>query len=459
MPTNDPDISFNVQRLVEDLATGKAGRDALRTLKPRKSELGGKQRMMLTSVTMNPVTRETLDTSLDGLIELSRFNVFADVVDELIIGAGVHAAIYATARVRRGFPKPLVLDSNTRAGGTFAMSRKPSFYLNSENRPGYLPGTPRMGDALNVLPGAPLQVSDFTNREFPTNTDIAFAVRLALTEYANVITGVEVESVDDYDTPITVTTTNGRTYRARRVIDTRGIGTPKGADIANGDTILTFQQFMARQDDNFPVQGFDRIAIIGGGNSAMCAVESAVGIGPESSMRSSALDTVSRIDWYCGRTNRLPTTNQAWKMTQRGRYSRIGSYLPTENDGDAYHQVTMLQQTGYVTPSLDSVIVNNRSYDHVILATGYEQPKSILSSRYTEQFSAPSDRRGENALGKKAERGSEYYQAGPVCDLEFSDAEFSAGYANIAANRVSIFRYAPKTAALAATLPSPMAFR
>lgn len=454
MPTNDPKLSYLTANVVEDIATGKLGRSTLAALKPRKSELGGKERMMLMSVAMNPLTREALDSSLDGVFRLSQFNVYPETIyDEIVIGGGIHAAIYCTSRVRKGFPKPVVLEGSSRVGGAFAMSKRPAFYLNSENRPGYLPGIPREGDALNVLPGAPLQVSDFTNREFPTNTDIAFAARLALAEYANVVTDAEVESVDDYESPIQIVLTNGTRYRARRVIDARGIGKPDRADLANGDTILTFPQFMARQDEDFPIQGFDRIAIVGGGNSAMCAVEAAVGIGPESSMRSATLDTVNRIDWYVGSSGDLPKTNQEWKRTQRGRYARIGSYLPDENSRDSYHQVTVYQSRGTVTPGLDSVIVNNRTYDHVIIATGTEAPKNILASRYTETCYAKGDRREANALGMKAERNSNYLQVGPICNLGFNSAEIDSGIANIEANRVSLFRYAPKTAALAATLP------
>jgi hypothetical protein len=71
---------------------------------------------------------------------------------EVIIGAGFHAAVYAATRVLSGFPKPLVVERGHRAGGTFAMTDRPTFYLNSRNRPGGGGLAGDQGTSLNYLP-------------------------------------------------------------------------------------------------------------------------------------------------------------------------------------------------------------------------------------------------------------------------------------------------------------------
>lgn len=454
MPTNTPALNFTLERITADISRTRLA-EGVRILRPRVNEFDNRQNMMLTGLAMLPESRAELDRRIQDSFIANTFYArdYTDAtVPELIIGGGVHAAIYAATRVRMGFPRPLVLDAGEYPGGAFAYSRKASFYLNSENRPGALPGLPKYGDALNALPGALLQASEFTGKEFPTNADMAFVVRLTLAQNATVIPGMRVESVDDTDQPIKVTVKGGRVFNADRVIDARGLGMPNNSNVANGDSIMTFPQFMARMDTEFPMQGYKRVAVIGGGDSAKCAIEALVGIGPESGMRPAALDTVDTVDWYA---RNLETTNQSWAREERGRYRRIASYLPDERDSARYHQVTINRERGSVTPSLDSAIVNGRNYDHVVLATGFETPPRLNATRYTEPYYG-ADNSGVRAavqIGIRAET-SEFYRVGPVCDLSFNDEDYDAGIAGVVANRVSIFRYANRTAAVAASLKS-----
>src|SRR5438270_12703532 len=113
---------------------------------------------------------------------------------EVFIGSGFHAAVYAATRVLSGYPKPLVLERNQRAGGTFAMTARPTFYLNSRNRPGNAGLAGDQGTSLNYLPGAPIQAA-FVSTTYQTETDIALVIRLALAQFVDVVPDATVASV------------------------------------------------------------------------------------------------------------------------------------------------------------------------------------------------------------------------------------------------------------------------
>src|SRR5204862_584853 len=106
-----------------------------------------------------------------------------------------HAAVYSAVRVLTGYPRPLVLERSQRPGGTFAMTGRPTFYLNSRNRPGTAGLAGDQGASLNYLPGAPIQAANVSMTEYQANTDMAFVIRLALAQYAEVVTNTNVLSV------------------------------------------------------------------------------------------------------------------------------------------------------------------------------------------------------------------------------------------------------------------------
>src|SRR5262249_13927571 len=148
----------------------------------------------------------------------------ADTGREVIIGSGFHAAVYAAIRVRSGHPRPLVLERGPRAGGTFAMTARPTFYLNSRNRAGN-PGL--AGDqqaALNYLPGAPIQAANVGMREYQTNTEMAFVIRLALAQFADVVTNATVRAATRDGSGVQIEVAGRSPLSAGRVIDARGVG-------------------------------------------------------------------------------------------------------------------------------------------------------------------------------------------------------------------------------------------
>ncbi len=96
------------------------------------------------------------------------------------------------------------------------------------------------------------------------------------------------------------------------------------------------------------------------------------------------------------------------------------------------------------------MIVNARNYETVIGALGNK--RTNINACYPGGYA--------EMAGQVARRYSsrEYYQVGPAANLDFSRSEYDAGYtldrAGGDASKDAIFRLAPRTAALAAMLPT-----
>jgi hypothetical protein len=448
-------------------------RDGMRTMGERSSEIGDPLAMRLVTAAFIPAARESVRSVLFRTWEANTRATMPDAVPELVIGGGVHAAIYCAARVRQGYPRPLVLESGN-PGGAFAVSNGASFRLNSSNRPG-LVGLPGDGSALNVLPGAPIQASMISGDEYSTNADLAFVTQVTLAQYADVRMGCRVTSIRGDQVNVSSYLT-GRTFavRAGRIIDARGLGEPRSLDIADGVTVQTFNQFMASFDGNFPLRDLNAVAVVGDGDAARCAIEGLLGIGPAQTMTAFGLDYVPAIDWYS--STGLPETCADWRSSQRGRYLRISSYLPRQQGGfDRFGdrvrnggavartaRIRVFSSTrGLVTPSVGTALVNDRTYDRVILATGFRLPDLDIADEGTfTSYPAGSSRRASTQLASQYSAAAigggtsvQLFRVGPAAGIEFSTAEETAGVSSIPQNRAAIFRLAPRTAALAASLP------
>ena len=401
--------------------------------------------LLLTGLCLIPESREALDTALSDAWGRDPFNLRSGrTYDEVIIGSGPHAAIYASVRTALGFPKPLVIDQSYRPGGTFAITRNPSWYLNSANRPG-LVGVPGQGQALNYFPGFPVQPADITSAEYPPNSDIGICTRLALAKSADVIAGRKVTESYLYGSVPYVEFANGVRINARRIIDATGLGEPRDASKANGTTIQTFPQFLARFDEPWPLRDLQRVAVIGDGDSARCAVEALLGIGPSNMMSLASLDYVSEVTWY-GRS--VPTTCETFRQTQRTRYSRLAKYIGTPR-----LRVRNDQSKVYPVPAMNSAVVGSQSYDLVIMCTGYAGTTLYSDYDWTNYRDANAGIRSDPIATKVS--GYEVYRVGPAAQLGFTDDEYALRIPERDENRVALFRYANKTAALATTLPAP----
>jgi hypothetical protein len=450
-----PDTSalFEPSAQIESLLTAVAVRQpaaaGMRAMMQRESEFASPLQAKLTGIALDPPGREFADQVLDDYWAdqpRQQNTLNSSSTDrEVIIGGGFHAAVYAATRVLSGYPKPLVLERNERAGGTFAMTARPTFYLNSRNRAGSAGLAGDKGAALNYLPGAPIQAANVSMLEFQANTDMAFVIRLALAQFADVVTNATALSVVRDGTGVQIEIADRDPLLAGRVIDARGLGDPTGQDIANATTILTFPPFMQRMASMWPLRGVRRAAVVGGGDSAKCAVESFLGIAPQPFMAAAALDSVDRIDLY---SDDLPTTCEQWQQDIRGRYQAIGRYLRPDRLG--LRRLTVVNRRARPVALPGVALIDGRTYDLVVVCTG-NQESAIdgLDFDSFDHYTIPD----ANVVAQQ-HYNLPAFRVGPHARLPFTPQEREDGVADIPANAVSMFRTANKTAALAATLPA-----
>lgn len=443
-------MSITLQQLVNR----RSDTAPVQTMMERANDFASPLEAQLTGIAMDTAARGRLDLALSETWEPQpeSFTITGrPIYDEVIIGSGFHAAVYAAARVLSGFNRPLVLERSDRVGGVFAAPNGPAFYLNSRNRPGGLGLAGDQGVNLNYLPGAPIQTANLSNGEYQTNDDMAFIIRLTLAMYADVMSGFDVESIDsgfDGGESSTLRARDGRSALSRRrIIDARGLGGSRqdAATKVDGVRVVPFDAFMRRMADAWPLRGVRRAAVIGDGDAARCALESLLGVGPQSPMTAPAMDQVERVDAY-GVT--LQTDCTDWKSRERGRYAKLAPALRPDRFGVRRLNVVNERATAVWAPT--TPLVNGRAYDLVVLATG----NTVAG---IDGMPSPFDSRdftiGNELVVAKQFFDRPVFQVGPKADLPFSDAEFNRGVSEIENNRVAMFRLASKTAALAAALP------
>jgi hypothetical protein len=420
-------------------------RDNMRAMKPtleRWREFSSPQAAVFAAIGSDPRSREELESRMDSLWNSRSALTLGNTAGEVVIGAGLHAAIYCAARVKAGYPRPLVLEARPRVGGAFAVSRRPSFWLNSRNRPGDL-GVPGRAEALNVLPGGPVQPSDLTGHPYGTNADMAYSIRVALMMNAEVRTNYCFTGVSDAFSRVLWRRSDGTDggVRASRIIMALGLGENRtlGSSQNKVPRAMTFDQFMARMDDPHPLRGMRRVAVIGGGDGARAAVEALIGQGPVSSAIS--VDHVERVDWFgCPRDS-----CESWLEGERKRYAAIAQELPSSIEPARPHRIYPLSlRPVTVSAGYDGAVVNARRYDNVIVATGqYHDPD------FRDQCSWYSYKVGGRSVARQA-NPYRLFRVGPYADFELTDSELEL-YGRRAESKVAVFRLAERTALLATT--------
>jgi len=358
---------------------------------------------------------------------------------EVVVGGGAHAAVYCAVRRALGFPAPLVLDDGRRFGGTFAASQAPAWNLNSRNRPGPL-GLPGSGQALNVLPGAPMQPADIGGSEYQTNADLGLIIRCTLAMSA-VVNRSKVERVaaPALNGPVEIVTADDQVIVADRVIVATGLGNPRTFPGAADGRVLDFLGLMRRWDRPFPLDGLGRVAVIGAGDSARCAVEALAGQGPTTGGSVAALAFPGLIDWYgCPAPNR-----SNWRECNRTRYQGIGALLPrSTGEIDQAARIRPMRRAERVTPGYDAVRVDGNPYDTVVTCIGYERQRFDV-----DEIGQASVFTGGRRLGRY-EADGRVLTVGAAAGLGWEEDEDRRVPENIA----GLFRLAPRTADLAALL-------
>jgi hypothetical protein len=397
---------------------------------------------MLAGIAADRLARRHVDDAMTTHFALDPVDT---KVDEVVVGAGLHAAIYCAVRVKMGGKRPLVIDVNDRVGGIFACSRGPSFFLNSRNRSGPL-SVPGEEGALNYIPAGVLQPSDMSAAVWQPNDDMGWLIRLHLALFAQVLPSTRVvEVVNGSDGCVVRVENDTPSIAAKRVIVASGVGEPADTSVPR---VLTFPQFMARMDDPFPMRDMRRVAVLGAGDSGKVTIEALCGLGPAGHMSVASLDR-PQVDWY----GQATSTCSSWELENRSRYKAIGKLI--DPGSVRAPRVRCFADKGMAEGSFESVYVNGTAYDYVIDCTGFSGQVSIVDDALTSAAFEPEVVRstGGRALGRRMNQA--VWTVGPAARLLAEGSKELSGQAAIPENATAIFRYADRTAALAMALGTP----
>lgn len=423
-----------VRELLSEIAADPAMNEGLTAMMSRKDEFDSMLGCKLAGVYLDPVARLHWDRALDDW--WSRQTVPSKAA-EVIVGAGLHAAIYSAVRVARGFEKPLVLEQSSRVGGNFAVSRNSTFFLNSRNRPGRL-GVPGRGEALNYLPEAAIQPSELSGDEYQPNGALAFVIRATLAMNAKVVTDTKVSRSGTGNAP-SVVLADGTRIRTPRIVWATGLGKaaePPGVP-CDGEKLMTYPQFLAHLDKPMPFRRVKRVAVIGAGDAGRTVIEALIGQGPSTQWTTNSLDYIQRIDWYG-----VPDTcmNQpGWEQGNRSRYAGIGRALP--RDGATGRQIKPINgRANSVGVGYDGAYVDGALYDLVVWATGFVQDRDYGGF---EDYTV-----GGRMVGGVLD--DREFVIGPASGVPLTQERNIPSI--VPENAVAIFQYADRTATLAASL-------
>lgn len=435
MPDRPPE---KVSALLSKISDDRGMNDAVTAMMERADEFASPLEAKLTGVALNPLARDLWETGLDAMFAST---TPPSKASEIVVGAGLHAAIYCSVRVALGHPKPLVIEAKDRAGGTFAIARDAVFWLNSRNRPGNL-GTPGRGEALNFLPGAPVQPSSLSGDDYQPNSALGFSVRAALAMNARVLVGHKV--VDAHANGVTLD--NGKKIKATRVIYATGLGEPNVPKEADGKRLMSYLDFLGHMDQPFPLRGMSRVAVVGAGDAGRTVIEALVGQGPSSRWSVAGLDFVDRIDWY-GVPESCITPNR-WTNGNRSRYKGIARVLATVDTEDTgrllkpNRVMPIVRRAGTTGVGYDGAYVDGALYSLVIWAAGFN-PMDV---------SGMVDFRAGGRIVAKMSTEDGVFIVGPAAQI-VDDREANVPQ-TVPENTAAVFRYADRTAALAMHLPA-----
>lgn len=428
------ELGYALDQGIRDAAKSKRFNAGIRAMRMRREAFDSEESMMLAGIGVMPEARAMLNDRLTNYWANASYvgDLFGRPIREIVVGGGLHAAIYCAVRYQKTGVKPTVFESDT-PGGNFAMTiHRPAFKLNSENNPGKVAGVPDKfrQQNLNYLPGAPIQVSDISGEDFPNNTDLAFIIRVMLAKYANLYRE-NVAQISEFG-PSVILGTGETVYATERVIDARGLGTPNGEP--NGINVLSFRQFMQRMESDFPLAGMRRVAVIGGKDSGASAIKRLLGVGPSTpGMSTTSIDRVESVDWY---NRNMPGTQREFRDSVRTVYTGIARYLP-EKSGDPARLQIVPRRASTVQQSYKSVLVNGVPYDTAIVCTGYSLPTIGESNYYDET-------RQNDAFTYASA-----YRIGAAGRFPFTSTEEAQPYTANPDNVAAIFRLGARTASLA----------
>lgn len=270
----------------------------------------------LQEIFARPALRRELLDSIDNqcvadTVEISEAGVRGEKLDYdvVIVGSGPHGTLAAT-EIREQNPdaKILIIDKNERIGGQFRQyGDQAAFFMNSRVRRASrsLSPVPRTRGNINPMGDfAPMQLSDVVRRIYADNTQIGDITAVnAYLSADNMLIETEVKSVGGNilnDTKeVSVENVIGSfTVNARYVIEATGVSQKSSIngkvesqishsnDPSYWQTADIYSLFgRTKEDGENALEPFDgkKVALIGGGDSALTTLEAMLGVLPEDS--------------------------------------------------------------------------------------------------------------------------------------------------------------------------------
>ena len=312
-----------------------------------------------------PELRSYLHVVLDGASreenELVRSEIESgsDYVPQLVIGAGVHGAVFNAEFLHDAPTIPsLTIEHREQVGGQFRSYGNPVLDMNSENAAINRSQTPgSMNVNTNTFgPHAPVQLPDLSAKLYADNEEIGLATAFNQYLSANTLTAsVErVEKNDDTSRPgkYRVVMRNGPdeteiVLTTDQVAVASGIGTSdyglrnpdqKTQEILSAEQeknrqgenarVLTYEEFLQKVGDptnQFPLEQFiDRkVVIVGGGHSGLTVAEYLSHLGPSYRGSVSSLGAPSEIVILGSKY----TTRDELLNSELPRYSRLAAVM------------------------------------------------------------------------------------------------------------------------------------
>jgi hypothetical protein len=343
--------------------------------------------------------------------------------DVAIIGSGPHgAAVASYLREKRPDLRTVIIEGGDLLGGQWrSYGPNPVFQMNSRVRKAdrRIPGLPRTEGSINPLGQyAPLELSDVVTSVYPWNTDMGDVCAINAWMSADEfllnckVTQVKADTYD-YDEDGDIYGPQGnRTLTIERedqtfdmtvrwVIDCTGLRS--GSRIANETvaktpgyfTAKTFYEHFGNGPDPLATFHDQNILLVGGGDSALTAIEALVGNLPSQTYGRAGIGRCrpKNIDWVGAARNGIDVIgclrsrykNGISQAIQRGFGDTCGIVNPIQdtvrslrNDGSAFFEVRLNDRFDDMYPNI-VIDCTNRIFD----------PKEVTETWAVNNFAGP----------------------------------------------------------------------
>lgn len=384
--------------------------------------------------------------------------------DVLVIGAGVHSAIFS-ARLRSELPEARIvsIDALPALGGQFrSYGERPVFYINSRNnRPedatklGLPGGT---GNLNSFGPKAPIQLTDISTETYPTNVEMGETAAINQYLSAETMLGVKLGPVSQREDgrwdATAIDVENGAEYKinARKVIVFSGLGGERDSD-PNTVPAEDFFRHFGNPEIAFPMDLYkDKlIAIKGGGDTGRVSAEIFARLAPKAAYGKSTVQFggPQKVLWYGTEFD----DRNGFCDSDRPRYQRLASFIPglivptTAKMEEVRADGNQLIVTGAdgTTRQADIVI------DATQLVSNVLDPFQNVRGNSLELLTAYDAAIGDSVSYARTINDG-IYLGGPVARLPLSERERRTFAEGITENTASIWALQSRTNLLALTI-------